>query len=210
MAVITPTITTNDPHEYREQMERIATFAEGVHIDFADGQFAPTTLLALDQAWRSDDLITHAHIMYQNPLEHIEEIMHLEADMVILHLEADDIAECLEILQEHGTRTGIALLPETNVSELKEMAIDELFDHVLLFGGSLGHQGGKADLSVIKKVQKLRNDYPDIEIGWDGGVNEENIAEIVNAGVDIVNVGSYLKQAEDPKKAYAKLRSLLS
>jgi ribulose-phosphate 3-epimerase len=90
------------------------------------------------------------------------------------------------------------------------MAIDELFDHVLLFGGSLGHQGGKADLSVIKKVQKLRNDYPDIEIGWDGGVNEENIAEIVNAGVDIVNVGSYLKQAEDPKKAYAKLRSLLS
>lgn len=210
MAVITPTITTNDPHEYREQMERIATYAEGVHIDFADGDFAPTTLLPLGQAWRSDDLITHAHVMYQNPLDHIEEIMHLEADMVILHLESDDVAECLEILQEHGTRTGVALLPETNISELKEMAIDELFDHVLLFGGSLGHQGGKADLSVIKKAQQLRSEYPDIEIGWDGGVNEENIAEIVSAGVDIVNVGSYLKQAEDPKKAYAKLRSLLS
>ncbi len=210
MAVITPTITTQDPHEYREQMERIATFAEGVHIDFADGEFAPTKLLPLDQAWRSDDLITHAHIMYQKPLEHIEEIMHLEADMVILHIEADDVAECLEILQEHGTRTGIALLPETNISELKELAIDDLFDHVLLFGGSLGHQGGKADLSVIKKVQTLRSGYPDVEIGWDGGVNEETIGEIVSAGVDVINVGSYFKKAEDPKKAYATLRSLLS
>ncbi|MCA9324072.1 hypothetical protein KC992_03125, partial [Candidatus Saccharibacteria bacterium] len=95
MAVITPTITTADAHEYRDQMTTIESYAEGVHLDFADGQFASSTLLPLDQAWRSDHLITHAHIMYQKPLDVIDDIMHLEADLVVLHAESDDIKECL-------------------------------------------------------------------------------------------------------------------
>jgi ribulose-phosphate 3-epimerase len=210
MAVITPTITTSDPHEYRDEMARIETFAEGVHLDFADGEFAPSKLLPLDQAWRNEHLVTHAHIMYHRPLDTIDEIMHLEADLVILHAESEDVKYCLEILQENGTRTGIALLHETSVSELQELGIDDLFDHILVFGGKLGFQGGEADLSILKKVKKLREVYPDIEIGWDGGVNEENAADIVAAGVDVLNVGGYFKKSEDPKKAYALLTSLLS
>lgn len=210
MAVITPTITTANNDEFNKQLALIATYAEGVHLDFADGIFAPAKLLPLEQATRSDDLITHAHIMYERPLEVIEEIMHLDADLVILHAESEDVKECLEQLQEHGTRTGIALLPETNVAELKELDIDELFDHILIFGGHLGFQGGNADLSVLKKVGALKAEFPDVEIGWDGGVNESNIAEIVAAGVDVINVGSYLKNAPDPKKTYTELTSLLS
>lgn len=210
MAVITPTITTQEPHEFREQVELIASYAEGVHLDFADGIFAPNKLLPLEQAWRSDDLITHVHVMYEKPLDHIDDIIHLEADLVILHAESIDVGECLEVLQEHGTRTGIALLPETSVSELQEMDIDGLFDHVLIFGGNLGFQGGEADLSNLKKVQKLREVYPDIEIGWDGGVNDKNIVTIAEAGVDVINVGSFLHRADEPKKAYEKLKSLLS
>jgi len=206
---IAPTVTTYDPHEYREQMERIATFADGVHIDFADGEFAPTKMLAIAEAWRSDDLITHAHVMYQKPLDYIDDIIHLEADMVILHAESDDLKECLEMLQNLGVRTGVAILPETSIADLKELGVDELFDHVLVFGGHLGYQGGSADLSILKKVQKLREEYPDVEIGWDGGINAENAKQIVSAGVTVLNVGGYFKKAEDPKKAYDSLLSLV-
>lgn len=209
MSVICPTITTDDAHEYREQLELIATYSEGVHLDFADGDLAPTKMLPIDQAWRTDDLIVHAHVMYQKPLEEIEAIMHLEADLVILHAEADELKECLEILQENGTRTGIALLPETSVAELKEMDIDDLFDHVLVFGGNLGYQGGTADLSNLKKVKKIQEEYPDIEIGWDGGVNLENVAEIAGSGVTVLNVGGYFKKSKDPKKAYELMLSLV-
>ena len=153
MPVITPTITTDDPHEYRAQMELIASFAEGVHIDFADGVFAPTELLHIDKAWRSDDLITHIHIMYQKPSEIIDDVIHLEADLVILHAESDNVRESLELLQENGTRTGIALLPETSVADLQELDIDNLFDHILVFGGHLGYQGGKADLDQLAKIE---------------------------------------------------------
>ena len=207
---ITPTITTADVEEFRKDLDRIATFAEGVHIDFAEGHFAPSELLSIEKAWRSVELITHAHIMYQRPLAVIDDIIHLEADMVILHAESEDVQECLEVLQENGTRTGIALLAETSVAELKELSIDHLFDHVLVFGGKLGFQGGEADLTILKKVKKLREEYPDVELGWDGGVNHETAKKIVDAGVTVLNVGGFIKKADDPKNAYDSLVSLLS
>lgn len=210
MAIVTPTITTDDPHEYRAQMELIASYSEGVHLDFSDGVFAPTNLLPIDKAWRSDDLITHVHVMCQKPLELVDDIIQLEADLVILHSEADDVVECLEVLQESGMRTGIALLPETSLADLKELEADELFDHILVFGGHLGYQGGKADLDQLIKVKKLKEEYPDYELSWDGGVTEDNIVEIKAAGVDVINVGSTLRNAEEPKKTYKQLSSLVS
>lgn len=210
MSTITPTITTAQAHEYREQMELIASYAEGVHIDFSDGIFAPAELLALDEAWRSDDLITHAHIMYQNPLEVIDDIIHLEADLVILHAESDDVKKCLQALHDNGTRTGIALLPETSVADLQELEIDDLFDHVLIFGGHLGFQGSQADLDQLDKINRIKKAYPDIEIAWDGGVNDKNAKQIAEAGITILNVGGYLHNAKDPKTVYDTLVSLVS
>jgi ribulose-phosphate 3-epimerase len=210
MVAVTPTITTSDPHKFREQMEKISTYSEGVHLDFSDGIFAPTELLPIEDAWRSDDLVTHAHIMYQKPLEVIDEIMHLEADLVILHAESDDIKKCLELLVDNGTRTGVAVLPETSAADLEELEIDDLFDHILVFGGNLGHQGGEADLYQLQKVSKLKSLYPDVELAWDGGVNDKNIKQIAEAGISVINVGGYLKNAQYPKNAYDTLVSLVS
>jgi ribulose-phosphate 3-epimerase len=210
MSVITPTITTDDSHAYREQMEIINTYSEGVHIDFSDGIFSPSQLLPIDQAWRLDDLITHAHIMYQKPLVVMNDIIDLQADLVILHIESDDIKKCLQSLEENGTRAGIALLPESTLADIQELSIDGLFDHILVFGGHLGSQGGIADLEQLDKVKILKNAYPDAEIAWDGGVSADNAKQIAKAGVDVLNVGGYLKSAEDPEKTYDQLVSLLS
>lgn len=207
--VITPTITTKDPHEYREQMERIESFADGVHLDFADGDFAPSIMLPPKEAWRSEKLITHAHVMYRKPFDVIGDLVELDADLVILHAEAEELRRCLEYLDSNGTRTGVAILPETSVEDLQKMNIDSLFDHILVFGGHLGYQGGSADLSILEKVREVRRSYPDVEIGWDGGVNSDNAAEIAAAGVNVLNVGGYFKKANDPKKAYDLMLSLL-
>lgn len=209
MATITPTITTDDAHEYRNYLELIASFADGVHIDFADGELAPARLLPLDKAWRHDDLITHIHVMYHDPLEVIDDIAALEADLVILHAESVNIKEALQMLQQQGIRTGIALLPETSVQDVKDLDIDDLFDHVLVFAGHLGYQGGKADFSQLDKVRQLKTVYPDVEIGWDGGVNDTNVHRLADAGVAILNVGGFIKSSKSPKKAYDSLVALL-
>jgi ribulose-phosphate 3-epimerase len=210
MSIICPTITTKEPHVYREQMEKILAYSEGVHLDFADGIFAPNELLSIEEAWRSDDLVTHAHIMYQSPLEVVDDIINLEADLVILHAESDNVKEALEALQENGTRTGIALLPETSAADLKELEIDNLFDHILVFGGKLGFQGGEADLDQLEKVKRLKEMYPDVELAWDGGVSDANAKVIADAGVDVLNVGGYLSKSQNPKRAYDTLVSLVS
>ncbi len=210
MSVIAPTITTNDAHEYRAQMELIARFSEGVHIDFADGIFAPSELLPIDQAWRSDDLVTHIHVMYQDVLRAVDEIIALEADLVILPAEADNLKEALEILNDNGTRCGIAMLPETSLADLEELEIDGLFEHILIFAGHLGYQGGKADLSQLEKVAEVRDKYDDIELGWDGGANQDNVAQIAGAGVDVINVGGAIKNAEHPDQAYEVLQKSVS
>lgn len=210
MSVITPTITTDDPHVYRDQMELINNYADGVHLDFSDGIFSPADLLPIDQAWRIDDLITHAHIMFQEPLEVINDIIDLQADLVILHIESDNIKQCLHTLGENGTRAGIALLPESSLIDVQDLDIDGLFDHILVFGGTLGSQGGSADLEQLNKVQQLKDAYPNVEIAWDGGVSDKNAKQLAKAGVDVLNVGGYLKNADDPEKTYEQLVSLVS
>jgi len=208
MSVITPTITTDDPHEYRDQMDLISSYSQGVHLDFSDGIFAPTKLLAIGRAWRREDLVTHAHIMYKNPLVELEDIKKLDADLVVLHAESDNLKECLEQLVMSGVRTGIALLSETSIDVLNDY--EDLFEHVLVFGGHLGYQGGEADLSLLEKVRVLHTRYPDVEIGWDGGGNDTNTKRITEAGVNVLNVGGYLKNAKNPKKVYDTLTSLVS
>jgi len=209
MAVITPTITTNDPHKYREQMNLIKSYAEGVHLDFSGGVFTPSKLLPIEDAWRDDELITHVHLMHKDALEVIEDVISLEADLVILHVESENVKEALERLYENGTRAGVALLPESSVADIEELEIDGLFEHVLLFGGKLGSQGGEADLSLLHKVSEVKEVYPEVGIGWDGGVNDDNARQIADAGVDVINVGGYLKNAKDPQKAYDRLSSLV-
>jgi ribulose-phosphate 3-epimerase len=66
-----------------------------------------------------------------------------------------------------------------------------------------------ADLTLLEKVQQAKSINPNIEIGWDGGVNAENVRQLADAGVDIINSGGYIHRAPDPALAYHTLVKLL-
>ena len=79
---------------------------------------------------------------------------------------------------------------------------------MLVFRGALGSFGGKVEQSQIEKAKKIRQMAPDIEIGWDGGVNADNAEQLIQAGVDVLNVGGYIQKAEKPQEAYAILKEI--
>jgi ribulose-phosphate 3-epimerase len=54
----------------------------------------------------------------------------------------------------------------------------------------------------------LKQYKPDLEVGWDGGINDQNVAELINGGVDVLNVGGYIQRAEDPARAFAALQRI--
>ncbi len=210
MPIIAPTITTNDKHYFRSQLELIESYSDAVHIDYSDGVFAPNKSLDFGETWLPDEMLVHLHIMYSEPVQIVAAACQIRPDLIILHAESKDLRSNLQLIKDSGLRGGIALLPETTDQDLAKLEVKGLFDHLLVFAGNLGHQGGVADLSQLDKVRKLRSEYSEIQIGWDGGINQQNIAEIAAAGVDVFNVGGYLKNAEKPKTAYNQLNNLVS
>lgn len=203
MAVICPTVTTLTPKHYRESIERVAEFAERIHIDFADGVFAPTKLVPIEEAWWPYGPVIDFHIMFKDPLEHIEAVIMQQPSLVVIHAEADGVEEFLSELEGLGIHRGLALLKDTSVEAVKPY-LDKL-EHVLVFSGDLGHYGGTVDLGLLEKVKALKEMKSGLEIGWDGGINDKTAAQLVEGGVDVLNVGGFIQNSAEPEKAYDTL-----
>lgn len=208
MAVICPTVTAFDPHEYREQMERIAPFTSRVHIDLMDGEFAPTKSPELDHIWWPHYTRADVHLMYKRPMDHVKWLIKLNPRLVIIHNEADvHHMHFAGELHKEGIEVGLAILHDTPVEHAYQ--IMHSFDHVLVFSGKLGYHGGEVDLGLLDKVKKIREHHPDAEIAWDGGINDQNAKQLVEAGVDVLNVGGFIQKSKDPQGAYDKLLTVI-
>lgn len=205
---ICPTVTARNADEYREQMERVAPFAERVHIDVADGIFTPVKLAPLKNVWWPHGVRADLHVMFQKPFEYAKEYIKLGPKLVIVHAEAEgqffSFAE--ELLKQH-IKVGIALKPHTAVDKIS--AALEWVDHVLVFSGNLGHFGGTANTHLLTKVLHLRQLKPSLEIGWDGGINATNANLLAAGGVNVLNVGGFIHHASDPAAAYRQLEAAL-
>lgn len=203
MVAICPAILADDPEAYSRQVEEAATYAARLHIDMADGIFTGNALQALADIWWPGGVQADLHVMYKRPFDHLPALIALGPQLVIVHAEADgDFKAAHKILHSHGIEIGVALLAATPV-EVIVPALD-LIDHVLIFSGDLGHFGGKANLDLLAKAMQLRQIKPQLEIGWDGGVNADNAYALAQGGIDVLNAGGYLHGA-DPKDAYYRL-----
>ncbi len=202
---ICPTITAVTAEDYQRQITSVSQFAGRVHLDVADGRLAPRKLIDIDKLWWPGNALVDMHIMYQRPFEHLELLIVQHPNLVIVHAEAEgDFPTFADKLHYHGIEVGVALLPQTGV-EVIAPALG-MIDHVLIFSGNLGYQGGsKADLTLISKVRRLRELKPSLEIGWDGGVNLDNARRLATNDIDVLNVGGFIQRAKDPSLAYRQL-----
>ncbi len=204
MASICPTVTAFDMHEYRVQVERLKPFAARIHIDLMDGEFAPTKSPPLEQIWWPTELIADIHLMYQRPMEHLEQLIKLKPHMVVIHQEADVAhMDFAAQLHRHNIKVGLAILAATPVEQAYR--IMHSFDQVLVFSGDLGKHGGVADLSLLDKVRGVRAYHPEAEIAWDGGINADNARQLVDSGVEVLNIGGFIQKSDNPEGAYKEL-----
>lgn len=210
MAIVAPTITAEDAHQYRAQIEIAQKFSSRIHIDLMDGVFTPNKSIEPSQVWLPDDITCDIHIMFQNPLEACKELALLNPSLITVPVEADfSHRELRALLGDKNIKLGVALLAQSAVEDYKEVITEA--DHVLIFSGNLGYQGGStADLSQLSKVAEIKAINSSAEIGWDGGVNNENIAEISEAGVFVINVGGYIHHSHTPEARYNILQQQIS
>lgn len=204
MSVIAPAILADSLDDFKASVERINPFAERVHIDLSDGEFAPNFTITAEQVWWPKEWKVDIHAMVARPMEHLDTLIALKPYTIIIHAETGvDAVAILTRIKQAGIRAGVALLRTTVPSTVKEAI--EVADHVMVFTGTLGQYGGTASLMQLEKVRLIKMINPSVEIGWDGGVNLDNGYTLTQGGVDVLNVGGFLARAADPADAYSKL-----
>ncbi len=201
---IVPTVLANNKQDYRAQIEKYNSITRRVQIDVTDGIFAPATTLDITNVWWPKTWEVDLHFMAATPSNALDTILKLHPNRVILHAEAtEDLMPIFEKLREADIKIGLALLKSTYPGKIKKY-IDAV-DHVLIFAGELGVQGSKADMMQTEKIALIRNMKPEVEIGWDGGANLNNIRTLAHSDLDIINVGSALSKADNTVEAYQAL-----
>jgi len=204
MAVIAPALLCETEEDYKVTVERLHPFAKRVHIDIADGEFAPTFTVGVDKLWWPQEWIVDIHAMVAHPSMYVAALISLKPHLVIFHAEVEeDLGPVIQQLKQAGIKAGIALLRPTVPTTVREYI--EVADHVMVFSGDLGHYGGEASLMQLEKVRFIRGIHPEVEIGWDGGANTENAFSLAQGTVDVINVGGAINKADNPQGVYEQM-----
>ena len=208
MPIVCPTITAHTAKEYEKQLHKVMPFAHRIQIDLTDGIFAGPLTVEPADAWWPAGSKADFHLMYDHPMSAIKTIAAHKPHLIIVHAEAKgDFDEVADYCRTRGIKVGVALLQKTEPQKI--LAALGRIDHVLIFSGNLGHQGGgHIDFNLLGKVKALKAKKADLEIGWDGGVNSQSVSQLVFGGVDVLNVGSYIQNADDPVKTFHSLQRI--
>ncbi len=203
-SIIAPSITVETEDQYKAAVDRYRPFAQRVHIDISDGEFAPVFLYPVENLWWPREWVVDIHAMVTQPLNYIDHLIALGPHMITFHAETNiDMIALIKKIKQSGIKAGIALLKTTVPSTVAEAI--KIADHVLVFSGDLGHYGGTASLMQLEKVRLIKAINPEVEIGWDGGVSLDNAFTLTQGGVNVLNTGGALGNAADPATVYAEL-----
>jgi ribulose-phosphate 3-epimerase len=204
MSVIAPCITVETEDLYKKTVERYKPFVQRVQVDISDGEFAPVFLVGPDKVWWPAEWIVDVHAMVAHPNDYVDKLIALKPHLIIFHAETDaNLLELFQKVKKYGIKAGVALL-KTTVPETVADIIRQA-DHVLVFSGDLGHYGGTASLMQLEKVRLIKAINPNVEVGWDGGASIDNVFTLTQGGVDVINVGGALANADDSAKVYGTM-----
>jgi len=213
MIEIAPSILSADFSRLGEQIKTVERAgASLLHVDVMDGRFVPNITVGLPVVKaisRATQLPIDAHLMIVEPARYVEAFVEAGAQMVSIHIEADPHAHrTLTAIRAAGARAGIAINPATSLSALEEAI--KFVDFVLVMSVNPGFGGQEFISSSLDKVRRLRKMLDErgskARIEIDGGIDQDNVAEVAGAGAEIIVSGSAIFGAPDPAVALRELR----
>lgn len=212
MAVILPTFLVDSKEEFESRLGQLPESVDTVSVDVMDGTFVePTTW---HNAEELKGLVTHTmfelDLMVDDPMPIIKEWARLPNTIrAVVHAELDtDMRELIRDIKTLGLEAGIALLPKTSMADVEHL-LNEV-DMVMVRGNEPGYSGREFDPAMYKKIEELHNNYPDLMINVDIGVNASNVQDLSNHGATHLCTNSAIFKTERPAEAYAHLKELAS
>jgi ribulose-phosphate 3-epimerase len=197
MFEIAPSILSADFARLAEEVKAVEIGGATIlHVDVMDGHFVPNITIGLPvvkSLRKATKLTIDCHLMIANPGQYAVEFVKAGADMVSVHVEADaHLHRTLSAIRDAGAKAGIAINPATPLGSLEEAL--QYADFILIMSVNPGFGGQAFIPTSLDKVRRLRRMIDDrglaTRIEIDGGIDGENILEVIEAGVEIAVAGS--------------------
>lgn len=214
--IIIPAVLPKNLEDLNFFLQKIKGFSQYTQIDIADGNFVDNKTIDLKEIIKKkiffEELFIELHLMVKNPENYFSDCENLKAKRVIFHYEAfskiSDLTNTITKSEKFNFELGLAINPETPIEVLKKI-IDKI-NFFLFMTVKPGWQGQTFNQMVLEKVKNFKKNFPEKKVEVDGGVNDENIKEIVKAKVDFIVVGSYLVKSNNWQERFFNLQKSIN
>ena len=212
---IAPSILSADFSKMGEEVKSLeACGADVVHCDVMDGVFVNNITFGIkmvEDLRKITSLPLDCHLMIVHPEKYVERFAKAGADMITVHWEAcqDNLKEVLELIKSTGVKCGAVINPDTPVEKIKDVI--PMCDMVLVMSVFPGFGGQKFIPEALDKLRQVKAIISacgkEIDLEIDGGVTEENVQAIKDAGANVIVAGSTVFKAKDRAGIIQKLKN---
>lgn len=214
--LIAPSILSADFSRLGEEVRAVeAAGADWIHADVMDGHFVPNitfgplVVAAVRQITR---LPIDVHLMIENPDRYIQAFAEAGADWISVQAETcPHLNRAVQQIKEAGAKAGVVLNPSTPLAALDWVL--EYADYILIMSVNPGF-GGQAFIdNSLEKIRRLRRLIDErglatlIEV--DGGIKEDNIAQVAAAGAEVFVAGSAIFGQKDYRQVIGRFKKQL-
>ena len=190
--------------------------ADLLHLDIMDGNFVPNISFGpkiVESIKRITSLPLEVHLMIEKPENHIKSFINAGGDIIIVHYETSKhLDRLIQTINDADVKSGIALNPATPLGVI-EYLISKI-DFLLLMTVNPGFGGQKFIPEMMDKIKKARkiidNQKKPISLEVDGGINLDNISEVIKAGVEIIVIGQLISKSANPEMTIKKLKNIMN
>jgi ribulose-phosphate 3-epimerase len=214
---VEPSLYAADFAHLGEQVDNLLrTGARIFHFDVGDGHFVPpvtigpVVLQAIAPTVHRMEGVVDCHLMVDDPVHHFDQFAQAGADSVTFHYEAvDDVPATVRAAREHELEVGVAFTPESEPEAVAAVAAEA--DFVLCMSIHPGYSGQTFMPDALERIARTRAALADeLYVQVDGGVNNDNIRSVYDAGARLIVAGASIFAREDLPRAYRRLVQALA